>query len=115
MFTRITTISFCSVVPFGLAVAGCDSAVSPHQAANGAARSRADAHAYDAWTPAVSIESTPGTSKLFNTSAAEGCPNISRDGKSFYFASNRPTSLGLDIWVSTREKEGDGWGCTGSA
>jgi WD40-like Beta Propeller Repeat len=32
----------------------------------------------------------------------DGCPFISRDGKRFYMASNRPGGLGgIDIWVST--------------
>ena len=59
---------------------------------------------------AVSIERTPGTQSEFNTSFLEGCPNISPDGKTFYIASNRPGSFGLDIWVSTRDHERDGWG-----
>jgi WD40-like Beta Propeller Repeat len=110
MFTRNTIRSLSGVAAVALVVAGCDSAVSPHQTADGANLSRAEAHAYDAWTLAVSIETTPGTSSAFNTPAAEGCPNISRDGKTFYFASNRLGSFGLDIWVSTRDQEGDGWG-----
>ena len=110
MFTRNTIRSLSGVAAVALAVAGCDSAVSPRQTPEGVNLSRADAHAYDAWTLAVSIETTPGTSSAFNTAAAEGCPNISRDGKTFYFASNRPGSFGLDIWVSTRAQESDGWG-----
>ena len=110
MFRRNTIRSLTGVTAFGLVLAGCDSAVSPRQTGVGADRSRAEAHASDASTLAVSIESTPGTSSAFNTRDAEGCPNISRDGKTFYFASNRPGSFGLDIWVSTRDQEGDGWG-----
>src|SRR5215213_8648025 len=110
MFTRNTTRSLCSLAAFGIAVAGCDSAVGPRKAADDALNSsRTEAHAYDAWTLAVSIETTPGTHPGFNTSSLEGCPNISRDGKTFYLASNRPGSLGLDIWVSSRESERDGW------
>jgi hypothetical protein len=68
------------------------------------------AQAFSGWLPAVSIETVPGTSSEFNTSFNDGCPFISRDGKTFYIASNRTgTKGGLDIWVSTRESEAHGW------
>jgi len=112
MFTRNTGRSLCWTLAAALSAASCDSAVvtppaSP--AGDDANLSRAGGREYGAWVPAVSIEATPGTSAGFNTSALDGCPNISRDGKTFYIASNRPGSLGLDIWVSNREHETDGW------
>lgn len=113
MFTRNMIRSVCCALAAAAAGVSCDSAgvapVAPLPV-DGADQSRAEAHAYGAWTPAVSIETTPGTSSGFNTSSVDGCPNISRDGKTFYLASNRPGSLGLDIWVSTRDSERDGWG-----
>jgi WD40-like Beta Propeller Repeat len=102
---------FCALAA-GLAAVSCDTArVTPTgpAAVDGADLSRAGALTFGAWSPAVSIEATPGTDPGFNTSSLDGCPNISRDGKSFYLASNRPGSLGLDIWVSTRDSERDGW------
>ena len=112
MFTSNTIRSACCALAVALGVVSCDSAgVTPVApiADDGADLSRAEAHAYGAWTLAVSIEATPGTDPGFNTSSVDGCPNISRDGKTFYLASNRPGSLGLDIWVSTRDNERDGW------
>lgn len=113
MLTSATIRSACCALAAALAAVSCDSSgATPAGLASvdGADLSRADALAYGAWTPAVSIEATPGTDPGFNTSSVDGCPNISRDGKSFYLASNRPGSLGLDIWVSTRDSERDGWG-----
>jgi hypothetical protein len=115
MISRSTRRSYrplCGALAAALAAVSCDSngltPVAP-SAAGESSPSRADAHAYGPWTLAVSIETTPGTDPGFNTAAAEGCPNISRDGKTFYLASNRPGSLGLDIWTSTRASERDGW------
>src|SRR3569832_297236 len=108
MLTRNTIRSLCGALAAALAAVSCDS-TTPLALDDGAALSRAKAHPYGAWTPAVSIEATPGTDPGFNTSSLDGCPNISPDGKTFYLASNRPGSLGLDIWVSTRADEGGGW------
>jgi WD40-like Beta Propeller Repeat len=57
------------------------------------------------WGPAVNVAPV-------NTSALEGCPIESPDGKSLYFASNRPHATGtdLDIWVSHRRSTHDAWG-----
>jgi len=108
MFTRNATRSLCAALAATLAVS-CESTPVTPLAGDGADLSRAGAHAYGPWSLAVSIEATPGTSPGFNTSSLDGCPNISPDGKTFYLASNRPGSLGLDIWVSTRDSERDGW------
>jgi len=69
------------------------------------------ASSFDPWSPAVRVESLPGTHSDFNGAALDGCPFISRDGKSFFMASTRPGGLGgIDIWVSKREQAGDPWG-----
>lgn len=64
------------------------------------------------WSQAVRMEQfPPGADPSFNTPSLDGCPFISRDGKTFYMASNRPGGLGgTDIWVSTRESVEDPWG-----
>ena len=66
---------------------------------------------YGAWTQAMRVESIPGTSPAFNGASLDGCPFVSRDGKTFYMASNRTGGLGgIDIWVSTRASVDDPWG-----
>jgi len=66
---------------------------------------------YGSWGQAVRVESIPGTDPSFNGMALDGCPFISRDGKTFYMASNRPGGLGgIDIWVSKRASVDDPWG-----
>lgn len=66
---------------------------------------------YSAWSPSVRVEAIPGTDPSFNGSALDGCPFISRDGRTFYMASDRTGGLGgIDIWVSTRDSVDDPWG-----
>lgn len=66
---------------------------------------------YGAWSTAVRVESISGTPVDFNGAALDGCPFVSRDGKTFYMASARAGGLGgIDIWVSTRASENDPWG-----
>jgi hypothetical protein len=36
-------------------------------------------------------------------------PNVRKDGREVVFSSNRPGSLGQDIWVSTRDNADDPW------
>src|SRR5512142_1088760 len=66
---------------------------------------------YGSWSQAVRVESIPGTDPSFNGASLDGCPFVSRDGKTFYMASNRPGGLGgIDIWVSRRASVDDPWG-----
>lgn len=66
---------------------------------------------FSAWSPAVRVETITGTHPSFNTSSLDGCPLQSRDGKTFFMASDRPGGLGgIDIWVATRASENDPWG-----
>lgn len=66
---------------------------------------------FGSWSQAVRVESIPGTDPSFNGAALDGCPFVSRDGKAFYMASNRPGGLGgIDIWVSRRASVDDPWG-----
>jgi len=76
-----------------------------------AASAIAAAGDFSSWSPATRVEAAAGTDPSFNGPALDGCPFISRDGKTFYMASNRPGGLGgIDIWVSTRASAGDPWG-----
>lgn len=55
----------------------------------------------DQWTEPENLGSP------VNTSASEKQPSISPDGKTLFFASNRPGSKGgLDIWFSTKNEDG---------
>ena len=51
------------------------------------------------WEPATSLD--PNRTAV-NTTFNDGCPIESPDGTQLFLASNRPGSLGLDIWVSSR-------------
>jgi Tol biopolymer transport system component len=65
---------------------------------------------YGPWSPAVRVEAA-GADSAFNGPSLDGCPFVSRDGKTFYMASNRPGGLGgIDIWVSTRSSLDEPWG-----
>lgn len=67
---------------------------------------------YSTWSPAVRLETGDAPADpAFNTEFLEGCPMTSRDGKTFYMASNRPNGKGgIDIWVSTRGGDSEPWG-----
>ena len=66
---------------------------------------------FSSWSTATRVEAAPGTDPSFNGAALDGCPFVSRDGKTFYMASNRAGGLGgIDIWVSTRDSVDDAWG-----
>lgn len=69
-------------------------------------------HGYSGWSLAVRLEEPGAPADVsLNTSALDGCPALSRDGRTLYFASNRPGGVGgIDIWVSTRPSEDQPWG-----
>ena len=78
-----------------------------------AAAASASARPFGDWGPATNVESLPGTSGAVNTDALEGCPIEAPDGRSLFFASNRPGGHGgIDIWVAQRGSVDDGWGET---
>ena len=89
----------------GLAVTAvaCGEALAPDRST--------DYGPFGEWGTAVRIETgSPGAHANFNTTALEGCPSVSRDGKTFYIASNRPGSQGIDIWVARRASTDLPWG-----
>jgi hypothetical protein len=66
---------------------------------------------FGGWGAAARIETVPpGASAGFNTTALDGCPSVSRDGRMFFIASNRPGSQGIDIWVARRASTDQPWG-----
>lgn len=105
---RVTLTAF--VVAFG--TAGCGDETLTPSSGDGELLRTAEARSFSGWSPAMDIEAAlPGAHENFNTPALEGCPFISRDGKSFYIASDRDGGEGgIDIWVSTRAHVNDPWG-----
>jgi Tol biopolymer transport system component len=70
---------------------------------------------FGSWSPAVRVEAA-GADAAFNGPSLDGCPFVSREGKTFYMASNRPGGLGgIDIWVSTRASVDEPWGAPANA
>lgn len=63
---------------------------------------------FSAWGPAALVDPVDGVG--VNTTAVDGCPIESPDGHSLYIASNRPGSVGLDLWVANREGVDEPWG-----
>ena len=47
---------------------------------------------YGGWSAAQPVEGTETDEPSFNGAYLDGCPFVSRDGKSFFMASRRPTS-----------------------
>jgi hypothetical protein len=67
---------------------------------------------FGVWSAATSLESTsPFAHATVNTTAQEGCPAISVDGRYLFLATNRGgVATGLDIWVSQRASASEPWG-----
>jgi hypothetical protein len=66
---------------------------------------RASAQTSPSWSTPINLGAT------VNTASTEGCPFLSKDGLSLYFASNRSGTLGgLDIYVSHRTSADSAWG-----
>jgi hypothetical protein len=52
----------------------------------------------------------PSVVSELNSSASEGRPYLSRDGRVIYFQSNRPGGVGgFDIWMSRRDRPDEPW------
>jgi Tol biopolymer transport system component len=71
----------------------------------------ASAKNFSDWGTPVNAEAIPGASSEINTTFNDGCPIESPDGRSLYYATNRPGGLGgQDIWVAERAHKSDPWG-----
>lgn len=104
-WTRRATLVALAATAFGCA----QDAVAPRPSPTAASSARLVLPVV--WSPAARIETVaPGAHPNFNTAALEGCPASSRDGKTFFIASTRPGSAGIDIWVSRRASVDDPWG-----
>lgn len=74
------------------------------------------AQSFSEWSTPVSAEQ--GSHPSLNTPFLEGCPNLSPDGLTLYFASNRNGFVGqaegrprnIDIWIAQRPDTTSGWG-----
>ena len=68
---------------------------------------------FSSWGSAAPVD--PQDSSGVNTPAQDGCPIQSPDGGKLYIASNRAGGAGgLDLWVATRDDDGDPWGEPGN-
>jgi hypothetical protein len=64
---------------------------------------------FSSWGSAAPVD--PQDSSGVNTPAQDGCPIQSPDGGKLYIASNRAGGAGgLDLWVASRDDDGDPWG-----
>ncbi len=64
----------------------------------------APAQRFSDWSAPVDLGST------VNSAGVDGCPALSRDGLSLYFASTRPGGQGgIDLWVTQRGSLDDPW------
>src|SRR3989304_8105099 len=96
------TMVFLAIVITALAIAGI------------AIAERANAMSFGSWSQPQNLQAA-GADDAVNTTALEGCPSISKDGTSLYFASNRAGGLGgVDIYVSARSDVDDPWGAPGN-
>ncbi|HLA19443.1 MAG TPA: hypothetical protein VJ253_09010 [Dehalococcoidia bacterium] len=92
------TMVFLAIVITALTIAGI------------AIADRANAMSFGSWSQPQNLQAA-GADDAVNTTALEGCPSISKDGTSLYFASNRAGGLGgVDIYVSARSDVDDPWG-----
>jgi hypothetical protein len=112
---RFTWLQSAALLALAAATTGCGArdTLAPRVATDGTPSAQLGPFA--TWSPAVRIEAAwPGADPSFNTPFLDGCPASSRDGKSFFIATNRPDSRGishgLDIYVSRRESVDDPWG-----
>jgi hypothetical protein len=102
-FTRVFSIMCAAAGAAG--AAGCGADTLPSQLASRALMASASGEQYSAfcsvWNPGAPVNST----------FIDNSPELSKDGLSLYFGSNRPGGQGSqDIWVSRRESESAPWG-----
>ena len=113
MLTQARGLSWsrrAALIAFATAALGCArDALAPQSATVDGANARLGP--FTSWSPAERVEAAwPGAHPHFNSPSLDGCPASSRDGKTFFMASTRPGSRGIDIWVSRRESVDQPWG-----
>jgi hypothetical protein len=97
----IVTLALC---PLALACERPSALVEPVGLHDAAPRSLGAAE-WSEWSAPVNL------GPAVNSAFADNVPDLSRDGLSLYFASNRPDGSGAsDLWVSRRASVADGWG-----
>ena len=75
------------------------------------AAASAQAAQFSPWGGAVKIDEISGAHPDLNTTALDGCPIESPDGRDLYMASNRGGGQGLlDIWVAHRDATDEPYG-----
>ena len=60
------------------------------------------------WSPAVNIETLPGSSSALNSPAVDGCASHSPDGLTLVFNSNRTGNF--DLYMASRASTSEGFG-----
>lgn len=94
--------SFLTLVP-AAALLACMTDSPPAERILGKTSAQAAAR-FSEWSEAVNL------GPVVNSPFVDFLPNLSRDGLSLYFASNRPAGRGaLDIWVSQRASHDAPW------
>ena len=64
---------------------------------------------FSSWGPATLVD--PVDAVGVNSTASDGCPIESPNGRSLYVASTRAGGAGLlDLWVAQRDRKGKPWG-----
>lgn len=100
----IQTVIVCAFVTVALGCGPDTGMIDPPTRGDGTEPSLASRHFSD-WSPPVNLGS------VVNSSFGENAPEISKDGLTLYFASNRPGGLGVqDLYVSRRTSLEAVWG-----
>jgi hypothetical protein len=101
--SKITRV--ISILSVAAGAAGCGADTLPTQLSARAAMASASENQYSTFCSVAN----PGAP--VNSTFIDNSPELSRDGLSLYFGSNRPGGQGSqDIWVSRRESETAPWG-----
>jgi len=99
-----TVIAALALLYFVVACDRGSDPVEPSVVAHGATMSVTGAE-WSEWSAPVNLGPT------VNSPFADNVPDVSRDGLSLYFSSNRPGGSGAgDLWVSRRASVDDPWG-----
>ena len=102
---------FGACAGIAMAVALSAAAIGERGVVAGTVFAQAQNRVFTAWSPAINVQSIPGTDPELNTASNDGCPTLAANGRTLFMASNRPGGLGgQDIWMATRESPDAPWG-----